>query len=262
MLVENGRRLLISNLDLAPFTQVRGSLWTPAGGPTEGLYSLSAVEFFRLFPDADEFKLSTAVRMNASAPYVSPVCRLPTEPAYRVVDAAYYDDFGVDLAASWILENREWAAQNTSGVVLLQIRDRVIARDRFGPAPGLAGHLRPSGWWERRLAGLTTPLAGSSDARRAAMLFRNDQQLQTVSSLLNRDRPGADLFTTAVIECLVPAEMSWSLTETEIAAIRGGGAAQVSDRILQLFERDPEALEVRRRNEAHLQGIQTLLQAR
>jgi hypothetical protein len=31
------------------------------------------IEFFRLFPDADEFKLSTAVRMNASFPCVSPV---------------------------------------------------------------------------------------------------------------------------------------------------------------------------------------------
>jgi hypothetical protein len=109
---------------------------------------------------------------------------------------------------------------------------------------------------------MTTPFAGSSDARRATMFFRNDQQLQTVSSLLNRDRPGGGLFTTAVIECLVPAEMSWSLTETEIAAIRAGRTAQVSDRILQLFERDPEALEVRSRNEAHLQGIRTLLQAR
>jgi hypothetical protein len=254
--------LLISNLDLDPLTRARGSIWTPAAGPTEGLYSLSAVEFFRLFPDADEFKLSTAVRMNASAPFVSPVCTLPTEPAYRVVDAAYYDDFGVNLAASWILENREWITQNTSGVVLLQIRDRVIAKDRFGPAPGLTGHLGPPSWGERRLAGVTTPFAGSSDARRATMFFRNDQQLQTVSRLLNGDRPEAGLFTTAVIECLVPAEMSWSLTETEVAAIRAGRTAQVSDRIQQLLERDPEAREVRRRNEAHLQGIQTLLQAR
>src|SRR5262249_36030608 len=44
-------------------------------------YSRSAVEFFRLFPQSrGRFKLSTAARMSASFPYVSPAGDLPPAP--------------------------------------------------------------------------------------------------------------------------------------------------------------------------------------
>jgi hypothetical protein len=259
-LVEDGRRLLISNLDLDPLTGARGSLWTRETGSREGLYSLSAVEFFRLFPDADEFRLSTAVRMNASFAYVSPVCALPMKPAYRVVDAAYYDNFGVNVAASWIHANREWIEKNTSGVVLLQIRNRVISEGRF--ASPLPDPIQSPPWWGRGLEGLTTPLAGAYDTLRTSMFFRNDQQLQVLSALLNRDRPGEDRFTTAIIECLVSAELNWSLSGTEIEAIRASVADEITDRIRQLLPNDPQSPEVVRRNRDHLEGIQQLLEPR
>src|SRR5262249_11055263 len=78
MLVEDGRRLLISNLDLKEITESEGSLFIADDDEfnCEGSYSLSAVEFYRLFPSADEFRLSTAVRMSASFPYVSPAAAL------------------------------------------------------------------------------------------------------------------------------------------------------------------------------------------
>src|SRR5262249_9589366 len=121
MMVEDGRRLLISNLDLDPITRAEGSLYTRSDGVHQGLYSLSAVEFFRLFPNADKFKLSTAVRMNASFPFVSPVAALPTQPPRRIVDAGYYDNFGIDVAACWLHENHDWIDTHTSGVLLIQI---------------------------------------------------------------------------------------------------------------------------------------------
>lgn len=79
MMIEDGRRLLISKLNLWSLTHAEGSEVTARDAGTQRcVYSLSAVEFFRLFPSAVEFHLATGVRMSASFPYVSPAVSLPT----------------------------------------------------------------------------------------------------------------------------------------------------------------------------------------
>ena len=143
MMVEDGRRMLVSNLDLAFATRnVGGLLIEPSSRKIErpayqgedldlsihdedDVFSLSAVEFFRLFPEAHDFRVTTAVRMSASFPWVSPAISLPTLPPRRVVDAGYYDNYGVNLAALWLSKMRSWLEANTSGVVVIQIRDHV-----------------------------------------------------------------------------------------------------------------------------------------
>src|SRR5262249_41531992 len=154
--------LLISNLDLDSITRAEGSLYTRTEGIHQGLYSMSAVEFFRLFPDAGGFKLSTAVRMNASFLYVSPAAALPTDPPRRVVDAGYYDNYGIDVSACWLYENHDWIAKNTSGVVLLQIRDAVsqAARTSLGPEDDSQSRA----WWQPGIQEVTTPLEGAYSA--------------------------------------------------------------------------------------------------
>ena len=144
MLVEDGRRLIISNLDLAFAPRNIGALMLDAdssllrpqinqfgafvdGGIVPGfdLYSLTAVEFFRLFPDATKFRVGTAARMSATFPVISPAVTLPTSPPRSVVDAGYYDNFGINLVSLWVdLGNiKQWLVENTSGVLILQIRD-------------------------------------------------------------------------------------------------------------------------------------------
>src|SRR6185369_14477999 len=99
----------------------RGLPGSPGGGPK--LYGRSAVQFFRVFPGAyPTFKLRTAVRMSATFPYVSPAVSLPTIPPRRIVDAGYYDNYGVDLLCSWVSKSCAWINENTSGVALIQIR--------------------------------------------------------------------------------------------------------------------------------------------
>jgi hypothetical protein len=131
MLVEDCRRLLISNLDLLDLTWTSGDVlgFTPfrdqygiPSSPPRPLLSLSAVEFFRLFPQATNFEVGTAARMNASFPLVSPGVSLPTDPPRRVVDAGYYDNYGVNLAAIWLARNESVIRKYTSGVVLIEIR--------------------------------------------------------------------------------------------------------------------------------------------
>ncbi|AWM40703.1 hypothetical protein GobsT_07650 [Gemmata obscuriglobus] len=92
MLVEDARRLLISNLDLAPLCQT--------DGPDGKIASFGAVEFYNLFPETRAtFSVATAARMNASFPFVSPAVTPPTNPGRRVVDAGYYDNYGIDIAS-------------------------------------------------------------------------------------------------------------------------------------------------------------------
>src|SRR5262249_41606501 len=154
--------------------------------------SLSAVEFFQLFPDADKFRVSTAARMSATFPYFSPAVDLPTGPRRRVVDAGYYDNYGVDVAASWIYAHRRWLRGNTSGVVLIQLRDSTSERARLFPDE------QPKLWdYSRSVEWLTGPLVGAGSAMEAGMSFRNDEMVQVLDDFFNAGGGGKQ-FTTVV----------------------------------------------------------------
>jgi hypothetical protein len=258
MLVEDGRRLLISNLDLDSLTRAEGSLYTKSKGIHQDTYSLSAVEFFRLFPDADEFKLATAVRMNASFPYVSPAAALPTHPARRVVDAGYYDNFGIDVATGWLYDNHDWIEHNTSGVVLIQIRDAASQAALTKLSVDDSKRSRP--WWQRGIQELTTPPEGAYSALMASMSFRNDEQLRMLNDLYNTSGRRQDRLTTVVIECAVPAELNWSLTEIESEAIRASAA--IDENLPQIFKGYPEGENLQQRNQNRMEGVKGLLQSK
>ena len=139
MMVEDGRQLIVSNLDLdymvntVPPVHRKSAHAAAAGvavaavGPTT---SHTAVEFYRLFPHADGFRLSTAVRMNASFPYFSPSAALPTNPVRHVVDAGYYDNYGTTVATRWVAHHADWLSTPSrkggvakpAEVILLQVR--------------------------------------------------------------------------------------------------------------------------------------------
>ncbi|HXO75831.1 MAG TPA: hypothetical protein VN824_11360, partial [Puia sp.] len=85
-----------------------------------------AVDFGALFVKQEpmDLRLLTALRMNATFPYVLPNVWLPTKPVVDVMDAGFRDNFGEMNAIRFLNAFREWLTENTSEVVLLQIRDR------------------------------------------------------------------------------------------------------------------------------------------
>jgi hypothetical protein len=85
-----------------------------------------AVDFGALFANQgpENLRLLTALRMNATFPYVLPNVWLPTVPVIDVMDAGFRDNFGEMNAIRFLNAFREWMQENTGGVVLLQIRDR------------------------------------------------------------------------------------------------------------------------------------------
>ncbi|HEY0094288.1 MAG TPA: patatin-like phospholipase family protein, partial [Archangium sp.] len=187
MLVEDGRRLLVSNLDLSALTSSEASslvVERHGDGPREqaqSRLSLSGVQLFQLFPLKQRaFPVAAAARMSASFPYVSPASALPTSPRVRVVDAGYYDNYGVDLAVQWLHAHREWVRECTSGVVLIQIRDHLGNGRRTKLQAEGAGGL---------MGGLTSPLEAVLRARESSMSFRNDALLSLVQDELNAGEP-------------------------------------------------------------------------
>jgi Patatin-like phospholipase len=83
------------------------------------------VDFMRLFQDydADSLRFLSALRMGATFPYVTPNITLPSEPKMEIMDAGLTDNFGISDALRFLYSYRHWIAQNTSGVVILSIRD-------------------------------------------------------------------------------------------------------------------------------------------
>ncbi len=197
-IVEDGRRLLISNLDLEKVSRVS----LPLSAPAPRSDSVSALELAKLVPTAlRKLHVSTVARINAAFPYVSPAAEIPTQPLRRVVDAGYYDEHGVALAAAWILANEEAIRAHARKVALIQIPDQRSDPKRL-PNPCA------SRWWTRGLSDLLSPpqavLAGWS----GAMRFRNDEVVQALSRRLNQD--GAE-FRSYVFEPYDPVPVPTEL---------------------------------------------------
>ena len=88
--------------------------------------TIDAVDFAALFKNCQPFNLRmlTALRMNATFPYVLPNVWLPSKPVIDVMDAGLRDNFGQETSLRFIDNFKDWIKENTGGVLLLQIRDR------------------------------------------------------------------------------------------------------------------------------------------
>lgn len=118
-IVSDGRRLLISPLDMSFLTSYRSS---------ENLNfktNMENIEYKKLFKEQDPMNLRylTILRMNASFPYIMPTVDMPTDPSIEVFDAGLRDNYGIKTTVKFIFGMREWLEKNTSGIIILQIRD-------------------------------------------------------------------------------------------------------------------------------------------
>ena len=120
VITRDSRRMLIS-------TQPVSFLMRPAYD-TQRVSGIDpdAVDFCALFAKQQpmNLRLLTALRMNATFPYVLPNVWLPSNPVIDVMDAGLRDNFGQETALRFLFVFRKWIAENTSKVVLVQIRDR------------------------------------------------------------------------------------------------------------------------------------------
>jgi len=118
-IVNDGRRLMISSQPVSYLTH-HDSDSTFVFDPT-----IDGIEFAQLFKvqNAENIKFTTVLRMNSTFPYIFPAVTLPSEPATQVMDAGIRDNTGLKTTMKFLYVFREWIAENTNGVVLLDIRD-------------------------------------------------------------------------------------------------------------------------------------------
>ena len=118
-IVNDGRKLYISpqpvaylNSDILNFPNYRNS-------------KFSGVDFQKMFEQhgGSNLRFLSALRMSATFPYITPNTTLPTQPPIQIMDAGISDNFGIADAVRFIYSFREWIAANTSGIVILSIRD-------------------------------------------------------------------------------------------------------------------------------------------
>src|SRR5262249_22443909 len=152
--------------------------------------------------------------MSASFPFFSPAVSLPTKPRRRVVDAGYYDNYGVSLSAAWLFSGRHetWINDNASRVCIIQIRDGISDNRRR------LAEVKPDESTElsRALEELFSPWEGMANARVGSSSFRNDGQLELLTKFMAKQ--GID-FQVVNSEFAGRAAMNWRLSQGEINSL-------------------------------------------
>lgn len=124
-IVNDGRKLLISSQGVSYL--ISG----PDAASANFNYTPDAVEFNRLFAGRhpENLRFTSALRMSATFPYITPLTELPTEPGIEVFDAGMRDNFGTDNVVRFLQTFNDWLSVHTSGVVLVQTRDKRKVRE-------------------------------------------------------------------------------------------------------------------------------------
>lgn len=117
-IVNDGRRLLISAQSLCFLT---------AHSETSGLLAKSYenIDYQSFFKGVDpqNVRFSTILRSSSTFPFVTPMVTLPTQPEVQLMDAGIRDNYGGKITMEILYHLQEWIKENTSGVVIVQIRD-------------------------------------------------------------------------------------------------------------------------------------------
>ncbi len=116
-IVNDGRRLLISPLGVSHMA-------TPPHGSKYDEIGHDAIDFGKLMDKhgAEQLRFSTAIRANASFPYILPNVALPTEPRIELADAGFMDNMGLNAGHRFVHVFKDWIKENTSGIVFVVIR--------------------------------------------------------------------------------------------------------------------------------------------
>ena len=118
LITNDGRKLII-----APYSM---SYMGISLDRSEGFDEKSqAIDFQRMFADHDakNLRFISALRMGATFPFITPNIQLPSKPQMMTMDSGLSDNFGVQDALRFMYIFKDWIKENTSGVVLVTIRD-------------------------------------------------------------------------------------------------------------------------------------------
>jgi hypothetical protein len=89
--------------------------------------AVDAVDYSTFFAKQDPYnlRLLSVLRMNATFPIVLPNVWMPSKPVIDVMDGGLRDNYGVENSLRFLSHMQKWIEENTSGVLMIQIRDRM-----------------------------------------------------------------------------------------------------------------------------------------
>lgn len=117
-IVNDGRRMLIGSQS---FHFLTGDF-----GKTKGTFNSNENVCFQSLlnnQQVDHTRFSSVLRASATFPFVMPMITMPTSPSIQLMDAGIRDNYGGKSTIELLSYFEEWIKENTSGVVILQIRD-------------------------------------------------------------------------------------------------------------------------------------------
>ena len=196
-IINDGRRLLVASQPVSYMTN---------NEPLQNMSNIplpETIEYSRFFKnqDADNIWFTSALRMNATFPYIFPVVSLPSKPAIEIMDGGIRDNYGIKTALLYLFKFRNWISSNTSGVVIVQTRDKYKE---------LEVENNPT---KTNFQSLTGPLGSFYGNFDKIQNFNNDEVLQYVSAWFDGQIDVVD-FQLKNDEKL-KISMSWHLTPQE-----------------------------------------------
>lgn len=206
-IVNDGRRLLVSSQPCAYLAENKPVARVHYEALGED------VEFRRLFGEqqANQVRFSSALRMNATFPYVMPIVSLPSNPPVEVMDAGLRDNFGTKTTLQFLYTFRNWINTNTSGVVIIQIRDV----DREAEPNSFRRNL-----WSR----MTAPLGSVYGNFTRMQDYNNDQMIRYLTAWFENS---IDIVTFQLErEEGAQVSLSWHLTTKEKEVIKSAVKSQ------------------------------------
>lgn len=122
VVTRDGRKMLIST------QPVRFMMQNPIDTTRIPAQDPDVIDFVSFFEKQDPYnlRLLSALRMNATFPVVLPNVWLPSNPVIDVMDAGLRDNYGEENSLRFLVHFDQWIKENTSGVLILQIRDRTV----------------------------------------------------------------------------------------------------------------------------------------
>jgi hypothetical protein len=120
VITRDGKMMLLSTQHL------RFMMQPPADSLNE-VGSADAVDYSTFFAKQDPYnlRLLSILRMNATFPIVLPNVWMPSNPVIDVMDGGLRDNYGVENSLRFLSHMQDWIEANTSGVLIIQIRDRM-----------------------------------------------------------------------------------------------------------------------------------------
>lgn len=150
--------------------------------------------------NAGNLKFTSALRLNATFPYIMPAASLPSQPPIEVMDAGIRDNYGIINSIRFLYTFKEWIKDNTSGIIVIQIRDTYKR--------GKIENISRNTFFEK----LTAPLQNVSGNFILMQDYNNDNNLYTAKSWIQCP---IDFIQIEMPETEEKISLSWHLTEKE-----------------------------------------------